>query len=126
MAPRKYKIPGSKYKWTVPEENFIVKQYLKVPQPTDITVKRAFRKEFYPDNPRKLKDTRPADLRRIYDRFVEKGIFRSFQASDVPKRPPNREVTEAVESYMEDNPTSTLEKAGKFLNIPTSTVIITF
>ena len=115
---------AKKRKWSVPEENFIIKQYLKEPQPSNTTVKRAFRLKFYPKNPTKLVKTRPADFRRVYDRFLKNGTHRHHQASDMPKRKKNPAVAESVEAFIEEQPTSTLRAAAQEIKVPKSTVII--
>ena len=109
-------------RWNIQEENFVIKQYLKEPQPSNITVKRAFRLKFYPKNPRALSKVRPANFRRIFDRFERNGTHQFHKASGMPKRTPNQEVAENVESYIEENPTSTLREAEKQLNVPKTTV----
>ena len=109
-------------RFTIEEENFVVQQYLKVPQPTDITVKRAFRKEFYPKNSRKLADTGPADFRRIYERFKNNGIRRPQQKNETNERVANPVTTELVKDVFDENPRKTIEEAKHELEIPNSTV----
>ena len=115
---------GGTHKWPVPVQVHVVKEYAKNPQISDTTVKRSVRMKFYPRNPRFLRSTRAADFRRIYDRFEKNGTYRHHQASDMPKRTPNRAVAETVESYIEENPTSSLRSAERQLNVPKTTVIL--
>ena len=109
-------------KWSIEQENFVVQQYLKEPRPTDITVKRAFRKKFYPKNSKKLIKTHPSDFRRIFKRFEKNGISRPLEKSAVEKRVANPSTSEIVKDVFDENPRKTIKEANEETNIPKSTV----
>ena len=115
MAPRR--------KWSIEQENWVVMQYQKVPQPTDIMVKREFRKKFYPKNTQKLFKTRPADFRRIFERFQKNGIQR---LNVRPKRIANPTTTQKVKDLVTENPRKSVRIGQQELQIPKSTVFIHF
>ena len=106
-------------KWSTAEKNFIIKQYhLKK---THIEVKRALRNEF--GYSRKIKDTHAPHLYEVFENFEKNGPYKHHQASDMPKKKANPEVREAVVSYIEENPTSSLKAAARQLTVPQTTVI---
>ena len=109
-------------KWSIKEENFVIKLYQQVPKPTDVQVKRAFRREFYPKNPSKLKKTRAADFHRIFDRFQKFGIRRPNLKSEVKKRVANPSTSRIVKDSFDKSPRKTIKDAHQELEIPKSTV----
>ena len=109
-------------KWSIKEENFVIKQYQQVPKPSNTAVKRAFRKEFYPKNAAILAKTRPADFRRIFDRFQKYGVRRPNLKSEVKKRVANPSTTRIVKDFIEENPRRSIKDANQELQIPKSTV----
>ena len=109
-------------KWTIKEENFVIKQFQQVPQPSNTAVKRAFRKEFYPKNAAILAKTRPADFRRIYDRFQNNGVRRPNLKSEVKKRIANPSTSRIVKDSFDKSPRKTIKDANQELQIPKSTV----
>ena len=105
-------------KWSIEQENFVVQQYLKEPRPSDKTVKRAFRLKFYPKNSRKLMDTRPADFKRIFERFQKNGIGRPLEKSVVEKRTANPSTSAIVKDMFDENPRKTIKEANQETQIP--------
>ena len=107
-------------KWSTREKIFIIKQYhLKK---SHIEVKRALRNEF--GYSRKIKDTYAPNLHKVFENFEKNGPYKHHQASDMPKKKANPEVREAVVSYIEENPTSSLKAAARQLTVPQTTVIL--
>ena len=109
-------------KWSIEQENFVVQQYLKEPRPSDKTVKRAFRLKFYPKNSRILMKTRPADFKRIFERFEKNGISRPLEKSVVEKRIANPSTSAIVKDVFDENPRKTIKEANQETQIPKSTV----
>ena len=106
-------------KWSTREKIFIIKQYhLKK---SHIEVKRALRNEF--GYSRKIKDTYAPNLYKVFQNFEKNGPYKHHQASDMPKKKANPEVREAVVSYIEENPTSSLKDAARKLSVPQTTVL---
>ena len=50
------------------------------------------------------------------------GTFKNHLASNMPKRKPDKDTSEQVKTYMEQNPTHSIRAATNTLEIPRSTV----
>ena len=50
------------------------------------------------------------------------GTFKNHVASNMPKRKPDKETSQQVKTYMEENPTHSIRNATDSLEIPKSTV----
>ena len=113
---------GKKSKWTVPEENFIIKKYHQGFRHAE--VKRAMRLEFYGGvQQRKLAETHAPRLYDVVKRLQNKGTYASFSKCDMPKRKANEANVEEVKDFFETNPQKPTSEAAEELNIPKTTVL---
>ena len=109
---------NKKKKWQGGGKWYIKQYHLKK---SHIEVKRALRNEF--GYSRKIKNTYAPNLYKVFQNFEKNGPYKHHQASDMPKKKANPEVREAVVSYIEENPTSSLKAAARQLTVPQTTVI---